>query len=112
MAATERRKHPRVETDNLVSYVYIDDKDAPLKKGMGQAINISQGGILVEAHDAFEWEDMLLLSIHIDDEIVGVKGKVVYCNAQDSGRFRIGIQFLEANEKILSFVISLVKMYL
>jgi Tfp pilus assembly protein PilZ len=112
LSITERRKHPRVETHNLLSYVSKDDSGNPIKEGTGKAINISKGGILIETHNSFEWEDKLLMAIHIEDDLISVKGKVVYCNAADFGMFRTGIQFLEPNEKILSFVISLMKTYL
>ena len=50
-------------------------------------------------------------AIEIEDESVSIKGKVIYCNADDFGKFRTGIQFLETNKKILSFVINLLKTY-
>jgi len=112
LSITEKRKHPRVETDNLLSYVYKDGSGNPIKEGTGKTINISKGGILIETHNFFEWEDKLLMGIHMEDDLIRVNGKVVYCNADDSGMFRTGIQFLEPNEKILSFVISLMKTYL
>lgn len=109
MTIKERRKHPRVETNNLVSYICIDDRGNKTKKGRGKAINISRGGILVETHDSFEWQDILKLSIDIENErhLISIKGKVIYCNADGFGKFRTGIQFLETNEKIVSFVINL-----
>jgi len=107
----ERRKHPRVEINNLIFYIYIDDSGNKTKEGRGKAINISRGGILIETNDSFEWQDILQLAIEIEDELVSIKGKVIYCNADDLGKFRTGIQFLETNEKILSFVINLLNIY-
>lgn len=112
MSIKERRKHPRVETHNPLSYVCKDDSGNPIKEGTGKTINISKGGILIETHNSFEWQDKLLMAIHVEDDLIRVKGKVVYCNAADFGMFRTGIQFLEPDEKILSFVISLMKTYL
>lgn len=112
MTGFERRKHPRVETNNPVSYICMDDNGNPIKEGVGRAVNISQGGILIEAHHAFEWQDILLLGIDIDNKSNRIKGKVVYCNPVDSRVFRTGIEFLEINEKILSFVINLLKTHL
>jgi hypothetical protein len=106
---TERRKDPRVEINNLISYICTDDGGNQTKKGIGKAININQGGILIEIHDSFEWLDILILAINIEDESVSIKGKVIYCNADDFGKFRTGIQFLETNYKILTFVIKLLK---
>jgi len=107
----EKRKHPRVDINNLVSYRCMDDSGNRTKEGRGKSINISQGGILIETHDPFEWQDILLLFIDIEDESVSIKGKVIYCNAANLGKFRTGIQFLESNEKIVSFVIKLLKTY-
>jgi len=107
----EKRKHPRVNINNLISYRCLDDNGNQAKEGRGKSINISQGGILIETHDPFEWQDVLLLSIDIEDEPVNIKGKVVYCNTANFGKFRTGIQFLETNEKIVLFVERLLETY-
>jgi hypothetical protein len=112
LSIAERREHPRVETQNPISYVCKDDNGNPIKEGTGKTINISKGGILIETRNSFEWQEILLLAITTEDGLIGVKGKVVYCNAADFGMFRTGIQFLEPDEKILLFVISLMKTYL
>jgi c-di-GMP-binding flagellar brake protein YcgR len=108
----ERRKHPRVETDNRVTFVCMDNLGNTIKEGVGRAVNISQGGILIESNQSFEWQEVLLLGIDIENNLNRIRGKVVYCNSVNSKLFRTGIQFLEVNEKILSFVINLLKTHL
>jgi len=107
----ERRKHPRVEIGNLISYICKDDGGNPIKEGSGKAVNISQGGILIETRDPLEWQDILQLTIGIENRWVGIKGKVIYCNPDDFEKYRTGIQFLETNDKIQSFVMNLLKSY-
>jgi c-di-GMP-binding flagellar brake protein YcgR len=107
----EKRKHPRVDTTNLISYLCLDANGNQIRQGRGKSINISQGGILIETLDPFEWQDILLLSIDIGDEPASIKGKVIYCNASNFGKYRSGIQFLETNEKIVSFVEELLRTY-
>lgn len=111
MSFIEKRKHPRVDITNLISYRCLDGSGNLKQEGRGKSINISQGGILIETHDPFEWQDILLLSIDIEDESVNIKGKVVYCNASNFGKYRTGIQFLETNKKIVAFVEGLLKTY-
>ena len=111
MTFIERRKHPRVEISNLISYRCKDHEGNLIKEGSGKAINISQGGILIEVRDPLEWQDILQLTIDIEGGLVGIKGKVIYCNPDDFGKFRTGIQFLETNDKIQSFVMNLLKTY-
>ena len=89
----------------------MDGRGIQTREGRGKSINISQGGILIETQDPFEWQDILLLSIDIEDESVSIKGKVIYCNAANFGKFRTGIQFLETNKKIISFVERLLETY-
>jgi c-di-GMP-binding flagellar brake protein YcgR len=107
----ERRKHPRVDINNLIYYRCMDDNGNLKKEGRGKSVNISQGGILIETQSPLEWQDVLRLSIDIEDELVSIKGKVVYSNKANFGRFRTGIQFIETNEKIISFVEGLLEKY-
>jgi hypothetical protein len=99
---TERRKQPRLKTNDPISYVCIDNNGNRIKEGKGKAINVSKGGILIETHDSFNWQDILLLGIDIKDQSVSIKGKVVYCNTDDSGMFQTGIEFLETGGIILT----------
>ena len=82
-----------------------------MTQGMGKAINISQEGILIETHKPIESKYILLMVIGIEDELIQVKGNIVYCLADDSRMFRTGIQFLETKEKNRSFVLNLVKTF-
>ena len=65
----------------------------------------------METRDPLEWQDILQLTIDIEDGWVGIKGKVVYCNSDDFEKCRTGIQFLETNDKIQSFTMNLLKTY-
>ena len=106
---TDRRKHSRVNTSSLISYVCIDHRGNETTQWIGRSINISQEGILLETHKQIESKYILLIIIGIEDELIQVKGNIVYSLPDDSRMFRTGIHFLETKEKILSFVINLVK---
>ena len=108
---TDRRKHSRVDTSNLISYVCLDDGGNETTQGMGKAINISQEGILIETHKPIESKYILLMVIGIEDELIQIKGNIVYCLADDSKMFRTGIQFIETKEKTLSFVTNSIKTF-
>jgi hypothetical protein len=99
----EKRKHPRVKTKNLVTYVCIDDGGNEIEEGIGQIMNVSLGGILIETIKPIGTKDILLTTIDIDDKIMNMVGRVVYCREDDSGIFRTGIKFLEAKEDIQSY---------
>ena len=112
MTIIERRAHPRIETNQGISYFLKDNDGNRKKEGLGKALNISQGGILIETHTAFEWQDILQISINVEGESVTISGKVVYCNTVAPGVFRTGIEFFKVNQRILSFVIGMLKIYM
>ncbi len=111
MSIDEKKKHPRVKTENLVSYVCIDDRGNERGARIGRTIDVSLGGILIETNKPIETKDILLTTISIDDEIMNMKGKVVYYRVEDSGMFRTGIQFFEPKKNIQLFVSSMIKLY-
>lgn len=111
MTTKDRRKHPRTKTDYPISYDCMDDNGNLIEEGMGTVVNISQGGVLIETLHPIESKDILLSFINIKDELISIRGKVVYCKAVDSGMSQNGIQFLETKEKIISFVKNLIKAY-
>jgi hypothetical protein len=96
MSIKEKRKHPRVKIENLVTYVCIDDRGNEIEEGIGQIKNVSLGGILIE-------------TIKPIDKIMNMVGRVVYCRENDYGIFRTGIKFLEAKEDIQLFATNLLK---
>ncbi|UCD32473.1 MAG: PilZ domain-containing protein [Desulfobacterales bacterium] len=107
----EKRKHPRTKTKNLVSYVGLDDYGNEKEQGMGKTLDISIGGILLETHFPIVSNNILLTATGTKGELINVEGKIVLNRTEDSGMYRIGIQFLEDNEKTRLFITSLIKAF-
>jgi hypothetical protein len=99
-----RRQFPRFETTKLVSYVCFDSNGKEISQGSGKGINVSLGGILIETHNPINPQDITLIVISIEDEVIYIKGRTMYCREEDSGKFRTVIKFIETNEKIIAFV--------
>ena len=54
MVDQEKRKYSRVNIQNVISYICLDDQERELSQGAGEAINIGCGGMpLLEAAGAF-----------------------------------------------------------
>ena len=109
MSIEDKRKHPRVKTENHVSYVCIDEGGNEIEEGLGKIMNVSLGGILIETIKPIGTQDILLTIIDIDDKIMNMIGRIAYCREEESGIFRTGIKFLEAKEDIQLFVTNLIK---
>ncbi|MBC2716273.1 MAG: PilZ domain-containing protein [Desulfobacteraceae bacterium] len=96
-----KRKHERVDALNLLSYVILDVDGKEWGQGMGRTLNISENGLQLETHEPIDTKNILQISIGIEDELVEIKGKVVYTNRGDSGKFEAGIEFIQVKQDAL-----------
>lgn len=99
-----KRKHERVDALNLLSYVTIDSDGKEWNQGMGRTLNISESGLQLETNEPIQTKYILLISIGIEDQLVDIKGKVVYTNRGDAGMFETGIEFIEVKPEAMTIL--------
>ncbi|MFZ0242869.1 MAG: PilZ domain-containing protein [Desulfobacterales bacterium] len=104
MSDTDKRKHPRVQTHNVVSYICLDADGRQIAEGMGTTVDISQGGTLLETSCPIDAEYILLMSIDLDNNMVETKGKVAHSRLVAPGKYLTGIQFLGEREEVTRVV--------
>ncbi len=109
MPETEQRKYPRIEALNVISYICTDEDDNQLGEGVGETMNISQGGILLKTPLPIESEYILLTTIDLENNTIDIKGKIAHSQRDESGKFETGIRFLGTHEEKIQVVKSLVK---
>lgn len=97
-----KRKHERVDALNLLSYVTIDSDGKEWNQGMGRTLNISESGLQLETNEPIQTKYVLLISIGIEDQLVDIKGKVVYTNRGDAAMFETGIEFIEVKPEAMT----------
>ena len=98
MTAKEKRKHARISSLNL-SYVCLDENDRVVKQGMGRTLNVSQSGILLETHFPIDNSHMVSLTMGLEEDLVDIKGRPVHTRTNDEGKYEVGIQFFEPDQK-------------
>ena len=98
MTTQEKRKHARISSLNL-SYVCLDEKDKIIKQGMGRTLNVSESGILLETHFPIDKSHVVTLTLGLEEELVDIKGHPVHIRTNDQGKYEVGIQFFETDEK-------------
>ena len=98
METDEKRKSQRIGSHNLISYVCLDENDEPAGQGMGRTLNVSEGGILLETYAPIDPQYIVSLTISLEDDLMDIRGKVVFNKERDDGKFESGIQFLAADE--------------
>jgi Tfp pilus assembly protein PilZ len=109
MNVAEKRKYPRVKIHNLISYVCLDEDGKPIKRLMGSALDISQGGILLETTQQIEPGNGLLITADEQDQIVEIKGKAAYCRETGPVKFYVGISFQGTQDENIQFVQHMVR---
>ena len=107
----DRRSHQRIKTENPLSYVSLDGDGIPVNQGMGRALNLSKGGLRIETKVPVEDYYIKLTSIGMKNELINIKVKIVYCNEEEPKNFRIGVSFIDANERIQKIISGMVKVY-
>ena len=98
MEKETKRKHERIDSLNLLNYKVIDQAGEQTSQGMGRTLNVSQGGILLETHISFPLGYHISLHIGLEDDMIEIKGKIVYCRESENRRYESGIEFFDITE--------------
>lgn len=107
----ERRKHQRVKTQNLISYFSFDETGKMISHGLGIALDISKGGILIETTDSIKSGLIVLAATDREKNLFEVKGELAYSKIASFGTYFSGIKFIGVNERVTKFITKLVKEY-
>jgi hypothetical protein len=111
MSSTDQRIHPRVPTCNLISFNVYDGDGRLVSHSMAKALNISQGGILIESAVMLKADYISLMSADTHNKLVEVKGLVRFSKETENGRFETGISFEGTHEENVEFAKGLVKVF-
>ena len=105
----DRRKYPRVRTNNLISYFAFDENGKLITQGMGITLDISRGGMLFETPDPIDPGLLVLGATDLENHLIEVKGKLIHCTKAASGMYHSGIEFLGLDERVTKFITKLVR---
>ena len=91
-----KRGKERINKINLL-YLCVKENGDVIQQGMGRTINISESGIRLETNFPIDSKKTVFLSIGIEDDIVNIKGRIVYY-IEKNATFEFGIQFEDVDE--------------
>ena len=101
----------RVKIQKDLSYNGLDINNNIVDRCMGVALNVSQNGIQIETDSMILTEHVLLMFYDYKSNYISTKGKVVYSEQNESGRFKTGIQLMGINGDNHKFVKRLIQSY-
>ena len=111
MENKERRKNPRVQIFDPITYLISNADGDALEQNIAVVRNVSKTGIQIETFRAIHSKDISLMFFDLSQKQIEVKGEVVYCRKKEAGQYHIGINFVGKAEENLHFVKALVKSY-
>lgn len=107
----EKRKDQRIKTQNLISYFALDESGKMTSQGLGVAMDISKGGILLQTADAIESGLIALAATDREKNLIKVKGRLAYSKKSSIGTYLSGIKFIGMEKQVTKFIVNLVKEY-
>jgi hypothetical protein len=108
--AEDKRKHERYSALNL-SYICEDKDGDVLYEGMGRTLNVSEGGILLETNFYISPGNTLTLEIALEDNLVNLRGRVIYCNEEEGKKFHTGLELLESDQAGQAILHQFIKIF-
>ena len=104
MKPKERRRFPRIATDNLHSTIkFIEDDTQTVSQIECLIVNISVAGLQIETQYPIKSKHVHLRVIDTENKPIEIRGRVVYCNKISPKMFHVGISFIGSNSKVELF---------
>jgi c-di-GMP-binding flagellar brake protein YcgR len=104
----ERRKYPRVDTNNLISYSCMDENNNELDHCMARALDVNPLGAKIETYQEILSENIRLTSVDVDDNLIDIMGRVVHVHKAEDGRYEIGVSFMGTKDENTDFALKLI----
>jgi hypothetical protein len=99
-AIRERRKYPRIQTEQLISVAPIESRDR-----LAVSKNLSGGGICFEVVGCeLDLGQTLRLTFNVQDETFVAVGRVAWCTEIDPFTQEVGLEFLEIDPLALEAI--------
>jgi len=104
MIQKERRKFPRIATDNLHSTIkFMEAETQSVSQIECRIVNISIAGLQIETQYPVKSEHVHLRVVDLENNPIQIKGRVVYCNKTSPKIFHVGISFIGSDSVIELF---------
>jgi len=102
---------PRVRTGNLISYSVFNKSGKLISHGLGIALDISEGGLLLKTPDYIKSDSLKLSATDNKKNLIEVEGKIIRTKKVSTGMYMYGIRFIDVDEQVTKFIATLIKEY-
>lgn len=108
----EKRRRPRINTVNVVSYILFDENRKKMDHGKGRILELSQNGALLETNKPLHGSLVLLKALNQDEEGIKIKARIANQRKSEiQGLHLTGMEFTGPEDEQRNAVVALVKIY-
>jgi hypothetical protein len=111
MNGSDKRRHIRVESTNLLNFVCKGVDGEPCHQGMGRTLNVSESGILLETYKPIDSRTPISITIGIEEELIDIEGEVVFLNECAKDIYAAGIRFSQINDKERMVLLKFIEVF-
>ena len=104
-----RRKYPRIEAGNLISYSCLDENCNEMAQLIAKAVDINPLGAKIEAYQEILSDTIRLTAIDREDNLIEISGKVIHTRKLDDNRYETGISFTGTRTENTKFALKLIE---
>ncbi|MFO8112799.1 MAG: PilZ domain-containing protein [Desulfosalsimonadaceae bacterium] len=109
---SEKRRHPRINTVNVITYILFDDDRKKIGHGKGRTLELSQNGALLETNKPLHGSFVLLKTLNMDGEAITIKARIANRRGSEiQGLHLTGVEFTGPEDEQRNAIIALVKTY-
>lgn len=94
----EKRRFPRLDSVNLVSYTQLDKDNNPVDMGMCKSLDLSLGGVTIRVHRSFDVNSCLEMVMALGDKLIRSSGRVVHVRRVGKDLYDVGVCFTQVEE--------------
>ncbi len=110
--SAEKRRRPRINTVNVVTYILFDEDRKKIDHGKGRILELSQNGALLETNKPLYGSFVLIKALNIDGEGIKIKARVANQRQSEiQGLHLTGVEFTGPEDEQRNAVVALVKNY-
>ena len=107
----DRRKYPRVNVNVLIFYDCYNEESEIFEQKLGTALDISQGGMLIESDSIMDANYIKLGFVNYNNELIGITGSIVWSRKKKDGKVLTGVCFHGSQKENIKFASNLIRTY-
>jgi len=102
----KERQYTRVSRLFFISYIAKEGEEQKTPVSLGRTLNVSSTGVGMEVYREIPVNSTMVMDIGVGDSTLSAQGTVIHAHSIEEGKFYIGIQFDEPQEKLKGIVIE------